>query len=495
MGIYSILAILMAYSAYRYSRRSENKRYTWVKILLTTFLLILVSFVTKKYYEVPVHVNSLKLENLADADSDVIAGSVHVDITYDYNNSPAMRESPLYKKSQVGLGYSFDVGFEPNHKKLFSDGYLNDSLKLDLRVRAENALRLEGVYDFNLDSVEHAFRGEVWSSNRQFLYPTTFSRSFPKDTIRRDTTWRIIREKDTIRCDTTWRTIREKDTIREITWRTTREKDTTSYIRRCLLLRGFKFSGRQHNGCFYESYCVLDNEETENHTIADYCQFLRHDYQYPNAIFTGEDISSAIEYFRVSFSDIPVKVFKSIKFEYLAPISVDGLPFEPDIQTMTSIIFNDSTKLAHIYQHGLAFHVTFPDMKNTQAVRTFIATGVLGWLVGLLFSLFAVLLRGPVSSLNGIRSWKEFFSTISSMLKGLVVHPFKSFCSLFHKEKNGHRYFYNYIRSHPLVTVLSVLFIIAIILLGMTMNHSDINPFGTMEGIDDPLIFRWKVRQ
>lgn len=461
MGIYTILAILMAYSAYRYSMRNGTNRYTWVKLLVTIFLLIFVSFVTKKYYEVPVHVNSVKLANMVD--SDTVSGTYEVTITYDYNNSPAMRKSPGYKKEDCGLWLKPSLTFKTNRKKLFSKGYLDDSLKLSLRVKADNTLHEIGVHDFDLDSVEHAIHHEIWTSNRQFLYPYIISKNQVINKLMIDTipVHYIIKSNEVIE----------------------KEIDTFS-TRRHLTLSGFKGSGRQHHGCLRNEYNLL--EQRNNH-YADGTLFGRLDYQYPKAILTGEDISSAIEYFKISFSGIPDSVFHSLKFDYQAPIDVDGLPFEPDSSTMTSIMFNSPEKLAYISKKGMVFHVAFPDMKNTQAVRTFIATGILGWLIGLLFSLLASLLQGTIASLNRIRSWKEFLAKILSMIKQLFVYPFQGFCSLFNKEKDGHRHFYNYVRSHPLIITFLLLMMIAIILMLMIMNLSNVNPFGGMEEEDSTI--------
>lgn len=447
MVIYSVLAILMALSAYKFGRPDGKKRYKWIRLLVTILLLIIISFVTKKYYEVPIHYNRITYDNLVH--SEIVEGVIDIIVTYDYNNSPDFENSSYYHKD-CGLKVSGGIKLKPNKNKLFPEGFTLkkanvDSVMLDsaelseLYIRADNMLHAKKTNDFYLDSIEHAFRINMWSSNRQFLYPCIFNFNGIEDRIEEN-----------------------------------HEAITT---KRQLFLHNFKYSGRQRNGTLREYFYLLENN---NDFIDHNASFIRLDYQYPNPLFSGEDISSAIESFKIELSCIPDSIFNSLQFEYNAPIDIDGLPFEADSTTMTSIIFTNPSKLSRIKQEGLVFHVTFLDMKNTQAVRTIISTGILGWLIGVMFSLIGSLMIGNLAILQRIRSWKEFL--IISKYKKIFSQFLHGLCNFVRKDKNGYSYIRKYINNYPFIIIIFLIIILIGILFWRTTIFSDVNPFDEQEG-------------
>ena len=472
MVIYSVLAILMAISAYKFGKPDGKKRFKWIKLLVTILFIIIVFFVIKKYYEVPIHYNKIKYDNLVY--SRIVKGNINVNVTYDYNNSPDFEKSSYYHDQ---CGFQVNSGFmlKPHKNKLFPEGFTQENANIDsvmldstelseLYIRADNMLHRNKTNDFYLDSVEHAFRVNIWSSNRQHLYPFIFNFDWIKDFI----------EGEVYDIGGEWRYICDSLVFDSITTRQ-------------LFLHNFKYSGRQRNGSLREYFYLLEHN---NNNYVDYGRFFeRLDYKYPNTIFTGEDISSAIENFKIELSGIPDTIFHSLKFEYNAPIDIDidGFNIKPDRTTMTSIIFTNPNKLSRIVREGLVFHVSFLDMKNTQTVRTIIATGVLGWLIGVLFSLMGSLMIGNLASLQKKRSWKEFF--IISKLKRIFSKIIHGLYNLVRKDDDGILYlwkyiknFCKYIKNYPFNIFIFLLIILIGFIFWRTIIFSDINPFDLQEG-------------
>ena len=79
---------------------------------------------------------------------------------------------------------------------------------------------------------------------------------------------------------------------------------------------------------------------------------------------------------------------KSIKYDFIGPVKFSDMYPEPDIKTIHSIEFTDSSTITQIMKDGLRFHVDFIDLKEMASTRLFVLTAFLSLVV----SLFATLL-------------------------------------------------------------------------------------------------------
>ena len=56
---------------------------------------------------------------------------------------------------------------------------------------------------------------------------------------------------------------------------------------------------------------------------------------------------------------------------------------QPDLTTMSSIIFTDEEKIRIIKRNGLKFHAEFKELKNKQNARVFVLSAVMSALIAL----------------------------------------------------------------------------------------------------------------
>ena len=77
---------------------------------------------------------------------------------------------------------------------------------------------------------------------------------------------------------------------------------------------------------------------------------------------------------------------REFKLDFGGATEFSKMDPEPDIITMSSIVFNDSAKLEKIGNEGLWMHAKFRQLENIQLIRMFIITTALGFFVALLFS-------------------------------------------------------------------------------------------------------------
>ena len=106
MYVYSVIALLMAYSAYGYGMHAnESKRITWVKLFMTLLAIAFVTLFMYKYYEVPVHFNKVTIDNLS---NHVVTDSSRITISfnYDYNNSRSLRKNRTFDGDDCGIKYN-----------------------------------------------------------------------------------------------------------------------------------------------------------------------------------------------------------------------------------------------------------------------------------------------------------------------------------------------------------------------------------------------------
>ena len=83
---------------------------------------------------------------------------------------------------------------------------------------------------------------------------------------------------------------------------------------------------------------------------------------------------------------ILTKSIKDITFtlDFVSAANFSIIRPEPDDKTMSSITYTDKEKINKFKQEGVKFHVTFNEMQNKQAIRSFALTGVMSLLIGLL---------------------------------------------------------------------------------------------------------------
>ena len=408
--------------------------------------LLAIAFVTLfmyKFYEVPVHFNKVTIDNLS---NHVVTDSSRITISfnYDYNNSRSLRKNRTFDGDDCGIKYNYYLFFEPTDSCLFVNGQSTDSVCLWIKDYLVADQKKRGFDSVCTDNLHNLVRTTISHSSRQLLYPLLW---FSSNVLKQDPYYiascKSVNYKDGIPAD--------------------------SIFAFHSVYFNSKYSGRMRNGVLAERYSMSQD------MIYDHYDVSISDYKFPNIIFTGEDISAAIERFSIDMNGIDCKFLKRLAFTYKAPVEVTGLPFEPDMKGMNYIAFTDSLKIARIAEQGLVFHVSFPDMVNVQSVRSIIITALLGMLIGVFFRLIYRISCIRIHTLWRCRSFTEFFKELLSILHILFINPFVVLWNFIMQFCRTPRYMFTTLKRHPAQLVLFFVLILAIVLWLLILDMSTVN--------------------
>lgn len=372
MNIVGVIVFMFALGSaigYHHIKRRPIRYY----LLELAFLLIAISascLFMIKCYEVPIHNNHISYVLKHQPSSDIhFTGNTTIDIIYDYNTYKGVKEltkwgAPIDTEPRIVVDNYIKV--DSGKSSIKQDyGYLNNEMNW-----LENGRRMlleDSTYISYMDSCGLEKGSKNWiegtffivaiaSSNRQLFYPLIFSTTNEVKSLWRNQYAYLTRVDWP---DSVWR---------EFQWgRIVPAK-------------------RSSNNAGLVSYNFVPSSDS---IICHGTVFRRSDFRRPSAIFTAEDISRAVEVLwidglRRNESEINVS---SLSFDYIGPAEFSDMYPEPDRREVSKIVFTDSTKLNHIVENGLRFHVKFPDMENVQQMRMFVVTLVLGGLLGLFASL------------------------------------------------------------------------------------------------------------
>lgn len=378
MSIVGIIALLFTVaSAVGYHRTEKDiLRHRLLKIAFLITAIIASWLFMMKCYEVPIHNNHISYVLKHHASSDVhFTGNTFIDIIYDYNTYKGVKELTKWgvpKDTEPRIVVETCVKVENGKSTLNQDyGYLDNEMKwID---EGRQMVSGDSMYLSFMDSCGITPGTPNWlegtffilgivGSNRQYFYPLIFHSSSEENT-----SWRneyayprsIDPDSTEERTDSVWR---------EFQWGRIipMTRSVNSY------------------GMVSYNYIPPTDSMIYHGTV-----LRRTDLRRPNAIFTAEDISRAVEVLwidglRRNGSEIDVQ---SLTFDYIGPTEFSDMYPEPDRREVSKITFTDREKLSYIVEHGLRFHVKFPDMENIQQMRMFVITLLLGGLLGLLAGL------------------------------------------------------------------------------------------------------------
>ncbi len=82
-----------------------------------------------------------------------------------------------------------------------------------------------------------------------------------------------------------------------------------------------------------------------------------------------------------------------ITIDFAAPVEFSRMNPEPDVTTMTGLVFNDPEKITRIAENGLFFHVGYLENENIQSMKMFVLTAAITALATLIISLIYKLIR------------------------------------------------------------------------------------------------------
>lgn len=82
-----------------------------------------------------------------------------------------------------------------------------------------------------------------------------------------------------------------------------------------------------------------------------------------------------------------------ITIDFAAPVEFSNMNPEPDVVTMTGLMFNDPDKIVRLSSEGLFFHVSYLENKNFQSMKMFVLTAAITALATLIISLIYKLIR------------------------------------------------------------------------------------------------------
>ena len=378
MNIVGILAVMFALGStvgYHYTKKLSIKYYLLEFAFLVTAIIASWLFMIK-CYEVPIHNNHISyvLKHCPSADVHY-SGNASIDIVYDYNTYKGFKELTKWgipKDTEPRIVVENYIKVDSGKSIIKQEyGYLNN--EMEWLEKGEKMIVEDPIYKSYMDSCGLPTDNRNWiegtflivaitSSNRQFFYPFIFTSSNESYT-----SWRKefaytnnVRQKTLCEgADSIWR---------EFQWG--RSVPTKRSVNNSGLI---SYNFIPHSDSILYHGAVL----------------RRTDFRRPNAIFTAEDISRAVEVLwidglRRNGSEIELK---SLTFNYIGPTEFSDMYPEPDRREVSKITFTDSTKLCYIIDNGLRFHVKFSDMENIQQIRMFIITLILGGMLSLLAKL------------------------------------------------------------------------------------------------------------
>ena len=82
-----------------------------------------------------------------------------------------------------------------------------------------------------------------------------------------------------------------------------------------------------------------------------------------------------------------------ITIDFAAPVEFSSMNPEPDVTTMTGLVFKDPDKITRIAAEGLFFHVGYLENENIQSMKMFVLTAAITALATLIISLIYKLIR------------------------------------------------------------------------------------------------------
>lgn len=372
MNIVGVIVFMFALGSavgYHHIKRKPIRYY----LLELAFLLIAITascLYMLKCYEVPIHNNHISYVLKHHPAYNIhYTGNTSIDIVYDYNTYKGVKELTKWgapKDTEPLIVVENYIKVDSGKSSIKQEyGYLDNEMKW--LEKGRQMLLEDPIYVSYMDSCGLEKGSKNWiegtffivsiaCSNRQFFYPFIFS-----TTNVVSSSWRneFAYPTHVGMPDSVWR---------EFQW----ERIVPTK--------------RSANNAGLVSYNFIPSSDS---IIYHGTVFRRSDFRRPSAIFTAEDISRAVEVLwidglRRNESEINIS---SLSFDYIGPAEFSDMYPEPDRREVSKIVFTDSTKLSHIVENGLRFHVKFPDMENIQQMRMFVVTLVLGGLLGLFASL------------------------------------------------------------------------------------------------------------
>ena len=376
IGIIVIVCALASAVGYHNAKRIDIK-YLIAQLAFLMVLLVLAWMFMIKCYEVPIHNNNINYvvkHYSSSQPQKYFTGETYIDIIYDYNTYKEVKNftkwgTPHNTKPRIEVETILKEVNSPS-PQMQNHGYYDYETKW--LEEAKQMVTQDSMYKSYIDSCgldtgnEKYLEGSFFilglkGSNRQYFYPFIFFSSEEKCT-----SWRreyaFLRSSDQDfngeRTDSLWR---------EFQWG------------RIIPMH------RSVNSSGLVSYNYIPPTDS---VICSGISLSRSDYRRPNPLFTAEDISRAVEVLWIDGlrrgSEINIS---TLTYDYIGPAEFSDMYPEPDRREVSKIIFTDSTKLSHIAQNGLRFHVKFPDMENIQQMRMFVITLILGGVIGLLLGI------------------------------------------------------------------------------------------------------------